>query len=290
MPKLCVYMAWSKSLIVAAFVVVPLLLLHACQDGCLSGGPSAALPRPLADFPSTTVPMPVRVPSPQRALPVCLPWRPKTFIAALVRLPWLQGMLQHRPACPPASASKYTTALACLAHSARGAPLLSQRAGLRHHMLPSMLAVMAALNKVPGHEEWKVGGPPVARLWQRGRVAVPCSVGAYVHSRVYACLYVCVRACACVFVCACVCVCVSVSVCACVSVCVCVSVSVCACVCVCVCARAAAWHCHLTARVCMCVCLRMHVCLCVITHACVLVCNHACMYVCNRSRTRRCAT
>eukprot|EP00200_Dunaliella_tertiolecta_P013666 CAMPEP_0202394750 /NCGR_PEP_ID=MMETSP1127-20130417/93597_1 /ASSEMBLY_ACC=CAM_ASM_000462 /TAXON_ID=3047 /ORGANISM="Dunaliella tertiolecta, Strain CCMP1320" /LENGTH=1471 /DNA_ID=CAMNT_0048997397 /DNA_START=145 /DNA_END=4558 /DNA_ORIENTATION=- len=31
-----------------------------------------------------------------------------------------------------------------------------QRAGLRHHMLPSMLAVMAALNKVPGHEEWKI--------------------------------------------------------------------------------------------------------------------------------------
>ena len=31
-----------------------------------------------------------------------------------------------------------------------------QRRGLRHHILPSMLAVMAALGKVPGHEEWKV--------------------------------------------------------------------------------------------------------------------------------------
>ncbi len=31
-----------------------------------------------------------------------------------------------------------------------------QRAGLRHHLLPSMEQVMQALEKVPGHEEWKV--------------------------------------------------------------------------------------------------------------------------------------
>lgn len=42
-----------------------------------------------------------------------------------------------------------------------------QRAAMRKYLLPSMERVMAVLDKVPGHEEWKVraGGPGVGCVW-----------------------------------------------------------------------------------------------------------------------------
>ena len=44
-----------------------------------------------------------------------------------------------------------------------------QRAAMRKYLLPSMERVMAVLDKVPGHEEWKVRG-------RGGRVLDVCGV------------------------------------------------------------------------------------------------------------------